>query len=179
MATLLYSATMSLDGYIAGPGGDMGWLTPHLGPNPFVEQFIPRFGALIVGNRTFGGDDPHKGTDKAGKAFGGGWEGPQFVVTHHPRPDGDGITFVPDVPTAIREAKAAAGNAHINILGADIARQCLRLGELDEVLAIIAPVLLGAGTRLFEHPGGADVRLEQLHVSHTPKAINIWMRIIK
>ncbi|WP_432824363.1 dihydrofolate reductase family protein [Dactylosporangium sp. CA-092794] len=179
MATILYSATMSLDGFIAGPGGDMGWLTPHLGPNQFVADLIPRIGALIVGNRTFGGDDPHKGTDKAGKPFGGGWDGPQFVVTHHPRPAGDGITFVPDLPTALREARAAAGDRYVNILGADIARQCLEVGELDEVLALVAPVLLGAGTRLFDHPGGAEVRLEQLHVSHTPQAVNILMRVIK
>ena len=31
MATLIYSAAMSLDGFIAGPGGDMSWLAPHVG----------------------------------------------------------------------------------------------------------------------------------------------------
>jgi dihydrofolate reductase len=179
MATILYSATMSLDGFIAGPGGDMGWLTPHLGPNELVDDLIPRIGALIVGNRTYGGDDPYKGTERAGKPFGGGWEGPQFVVTHHPRPAGNGITFVPDVATALREAKAAAGDRYVNVLGADVARQCLDAGELDEVLALIAPVLLGGGTRLLDRPSGPQVRMEQLHVSHTPKAINVWMRIIK
>ena len=34
MAKLLYSATVSLDGFIAGPEGDMSWLTEYLGPNP-------------------------------------------------------------------------------------------------------------------------------------------------
>ncbi|MER7007573.1 dihydrofolate reductase family protein [Dactylosporangium sp. NPDC000555] len=179
MATILYSATMSLDGFIAGPGGDMGWLTPHLAPNQLIDDLIPRIGALIVGNRTFGGDDPHKDTDKAGKPFGGGWDGPQFIVTHRPRPNANGITFVPDIPTALREARAAAGDRYVNVLGADIARQCLEAGELDEVLTLIAPVLLGDGTPLFDHPGGTEVRMEQLHVSHTPKAINAWMRIIK
>ncbi|MEV8514519.1 dihydrofolate reductase family protein [Dactylosporangium sp. NPDC051484] len=86
---------------------------------------------------------------------------------------------MPDVPTALREARAAAGDRYVNVLGADIARQCLDAGELDEVLAMIAPVLLGDGTRLFDHPGGAEVRMEQLYVSRTPKAINAWMRIIK
>lgn len=179
MATILYSATMSLDGFIAGPGGDMGWLTPHIAPNALVDDLIPRIGALIVGNRTFGGDDPHKGTDRAGKPFGGGWDGPQFIVTHHPRPACDGITFVPDVPTALRQARAAAGDGYVNVLGADIARQILEAGELDEVLVIVAPVLLGGGTRLFDRPDGPDVRLEQLHVSHTPQAVNIWTRIMK
>jgi dihydrofolate reductase len=176
---MLYSATMSLDGYIAGPGGDMGWLTPHIAPNPVVEDLIPRIGALIVGNRTYGGDDPHKGTDRAGKPFGGGWDGPQFVVTHHARPSGAGITFVPDVETAVREARTAAGDRYVNVLGADTARQILDLGELDEILTITAPVLLGGGTSLFAAPGHPGVRLEQLHVSHTPKAVNVWMRIVK
>ncbi|GLW24434.1 hypothetical protein Mame01_44770 [Microbispora amethystogenes] len=82
MAKMLYSATMSVDGYITGPGGDMSWLTEHIGPNPLVDRLIRDIGALLVGNRTFGGDDPHRGTDKEGKPFGGGWEGPQFVLTH-------------------------------------------------------------------------------------------------
>ncbi|WP_433072864.1 dihydrofolate reductase family protein [Dactylosporangium sp. CA-052675] len=179
MAIMLYSASMSLDGFITGPGGDMSWLTPHLAPNPLVDDLIPRIGALIVGNRTFGGDDPYRGTDRAGKAFGGGWDGPQYVVTHHPRPDGDGITFVPDVETAVREARAAAGDGYVNILGADIARQCLALGELDEILAITVPVLLGDGTRLFAATGTPPIQLEPLRVTHTERAINTWMRIIK
>ena len=46
MARLLYSVTMSLDGFIAGPGGDMSWLTPHIGPNPTVDDLIGRIKAL-------------------------------------------------------------------------------------------------------------------------------------
>jgi hypothetical protein len=95
MGKVLYSATMSLDGFIAGPGGDMSWLTEHLGPNPTVDELVGKIGALLVGNRTFRGDDPHKGTTNEGKPFGGGWSGPQFVLTHHasdtPVP---GVTFV-------------------------------------------------------------------------------------
>jgi riboflavin biosynthesis pyrimidine reductase len=66
---------------MTGPGGDMSWLTEHLGPNPTVDALIGEIGALLVGNRTFRGDDPHRGTDKEGKPFGGGWTGPQFVLT--------------------------------------------------------------------------------------------------
>src|SRR6266487_2710755 len=84
MGKVLYSVTMSLDGFIAGHGGDMSWLTEHLGPNPTVDEVVGKIGALLVGNRTFRGDDPYKGTTKEGKPFGGGWTGPQFVLTHHP-----------------------------------------------------------------------------------------------
>jgi len=84
MSKTLYSAAMSLDGFIAGAGGDMSWSSTYLGPNPEVDEFTGKIGALLVGKRTFGGDDPYKETDNEGKAFGGPWSGPQFVLTHHP-----------------------------------------------------------------------------------------------
>ena len=160
MAKVLYSVTMSLDGFIAGPGGDMSWLSEHLGPNPEIDRLIDDIGSLLVGHRTFGGDDPHRGTDKEGKAFGGGWDGPQFVVTHRPPSEPvPGVTFVADVATGVAAAKAAAGDKYVNVLGADVARQCLDAGLLDEVLVFVVPVLLGDGVPLFRHPGGTNVRL--------------------
>jgi dihydrofolate reductase len=179
MATMLYSVTMSLDGFIAGAGGDMSWMTEYLGPNPPVDELIGRIGALLVGGRTFGGDDPHRGTDKAGKPFGGGWEGPQFVLTHHaPDTPVPGVTFVPGVEEAVAAAKAAAGDKYVNILGASTARQVLEAGALDEVFVCIAPVMLGDGVRLFDHPGGTKVRLERLSVSDVPLATNLWYRVL-
>ena len=80
---LLYSATMSLDGYIAGAGGDMSWLTPHLAGGPDVDDLVESVGALLVGRRTYGGDDPNAGTDAEG-AFGGKWHGAVVVLTHDP-----------------------------------------------------------------------------------------------
>lgn len=180
MSRLLYSVTMSADGFIAGPGGDMSWLTPHLGPNPLVDELIGEIGALLVGRRTFGGDDPHRGTEKEGKAFGGGWEGPQFVLTHRaPGSPVPGVTFVGDLARAVAAAKEAARGKYVNVLGADVARQCLEAGVLDEVLTIVAPVLLGDGVRLFDRPGGTDVRLERLRVDHVPHATNLWYRVLR
>jgi len=171
---------MSLDGFIAGPGGDMSWLTEHLGPNPAVDELIGQIGALLVGNRTFRGDDPHKGTAKEGKPFGGGWSGPQFVLTHDP-PDTpvEGVTFVGDLGSAIAAAKAAAGDRYVNVLGADTARQCLDAGALDEILVLIAPVLLGDGVRLFDRPGGANVKLERISLTQAPQATNLWFRVAR
>jgi dihydrofolate reductase len=180
MGKVLYSATMSLDGFITGPGGDMSWLTEHLGPNPTVDEVVGKIGALLVGNRTFRGDDPHKGTTKEGKPFGGGWTGPQFVLTHHaadtPVP---GITFVGDLDSGVAAAKAAAGDKYVNILGANTAQQCLDAGVLDEILVCIAPVLLGDGVRLFDRPGGTNVKLERLSLTHAPRATNLWLRVVR
>jgi len=178
MARMLYSATMSLDGFIAGPGGDMSWLTAYLGPNPAAEEVVSRIGALLIGNRTFGGDDPNRGTDKEG-AFEGAWSGPQFVLSHSapssPVPD---TTFFDDLDTAVAAAKAAAGEKYVNILGADVARQCLQAGVLDEILVFIAPVLLGDGIRLLDWPGGTSVRLERLNVSEAPLATGLWFQVL-
>ncbi|GII60409.1 deaminase [Sphaerisporangium krabiense] len=178
MSKMLYSAAMSVDGFIAGPGGDMSWLTGYLGPNPLVPELIASIGALLVGNRTFRGDDPHRGTPAEGKAFGGGWSGPQFVLTHNPpaTPVRD-VTFVTDLGDAVSRAKAAAGGKYVNIIGADVARQCLEAGVLDEVLVMVVPVMLGDGVRLFDHPGGATVGLERVGVSEGSPATNLWYRV--
>jgi riboflavin biosynthesis pyrimidine reductase len=65
------------------------------------------------------------------------------------------------------------------LLGADIAKQCLDAGVLDELLVLIAPVLLGDGVRLFDRPGGTNVRLERLSLTHAPMATNLWLRVIR
>lgn len=161
MAKLLYAFSCSVDGFIAGPGGDMSWLTPYLKPDPVVGELIPRIGALLVGRRTFDGDDPHRGGPGEGKAFGGGWEGPQFVLTHRPPAPVPGVTFAGDLASAVSAARAAAGDKYVNVLGADVARQCLEAGVLDEILALPVPVLLGSGVRMFDREGPA-VRLEPL-----------------
>ena len=179
MAKMLYSATMSLDGFVAGPGGDMSWLTEHLGSNPPVDELIGEIGALLVGNRTFRGDDPHRGTDREGKPFGGGWTGPQFVLTHHaPDRPVPGVTFVGDLDRGVAAARAAAGDKYVNILGAETARQCLDAGVLDEIFVCVAPVLLGDGVRLFDRPGGANITLERLSVTQAPRATNLWLRVV-
>jgi dihydrofolate reductase len=181
MAKLLYSAALSLDGFIAGPGGDMSWLVPYLGPNPAVDELTSQIGALLVGHRTMRGDDPYKGTPQEGEAFGGAWSGPQFVLTHHPgtqtpMPD---VTFVGDLRSGVAAAQAAAGDKYVNVLGASVARQCLDAGLLDEIFVSIVPVMLGDGVRLFDYPGGKNVKLERIHISHAPLATNLWLRVVR
>lgn len=179
MAKMLYAATMSLDGFIAGHGGDMSWLKPYFGPNPGVDDLVHRTGALLVGRRTFEGDDPNKDTEHEG-AFSGAWDGPTFVLTHHiPAEPVPGVTFVDDLASAVAAAKEAAGDKYVNILGSVTARACLDAGLLDEVLVCIAPVLLGDGTRLFDRPGGDNVRLERISLTHGPLATNIWTRVLR
>jgi dihydrofolate reductase len=180
-ARTLYSCTMSLDGFIAGPGGDMQWLRPHLGPNPVAEDVVDRIGSLLVGRRTFDGDDPNRGTDQEG-AFGGRWHGPVFVLTHEPpaeAPDDPELTFLTELGPAVTAAREAAGEKYVNILGAEVARSCLEAGLLDEILVLVAPVLLGDGTRLFDWPGGRSVDLVRRHVSGPPGVVNLWYDVAR
>lgn len=89
------------------------------------------------------------------------------------------VTFVGDLDSGVAAAKAAAGDRYVNILGANTARQCLDAGVLDELMIVVAPVLLGDGVRLFDHPGGTKVRLEGLSVSTAPLATNVRLRVVR
>ena len=180
MSKLIYSATMSLDGFIAGPGGDMQWLTKHLGePNSEAASLMENIGALLVGANTNRGDDPNAGTDKEG-AFGGEYSGPVVVLTHNPPGDGDadqGTRFATDLGSAVALSKELAGDRrYVNVLGADVARQLIEAGELDEVMMFVAPVLLGDGVRMFDHPGGTEVGLRPLDASG---ARTLWFEVVR
>lgn len=177
MAKLLYGATTSLDGFIAGPGGDMQWMNRLPGGNAISGELIPRIGSILVGRNTWGGDDPNRGTEREGP-FGGAWHGPQFVVTHEPLADEPpDLFFLDDLGAAIAAAREAAGEGYVMVHGADLARQCLAAGEVDEVLMCVAPVLLGDGVRMFAAPGGREVTLEPVSVAAEPGATNLWFRV--
>ncbi|SFF74031.1 Dihydrofolate reductase [Actinoplanes philippinensis] len=161
MTTLQYQCAMSLDGFIAGRDGDMSWLDTGTAPgetNPLVAQV----GAVLSGARTYHGDDPNAGTEQEG-GYDGQYTGPTIVLTHHVPPSAPpGVTFADDLGKAIELAREAAGDRLVSVLGADVARQCIAAGLLDEVLVHLIPVLLGDGVRLFDNPGGDPVRLEVL-----------------
>ncbi|MEV0800528.1 dihydrofolate reductase family protein [Kribbella sp. NPDC050281] len=180
MAKVLYSVTMSVDGFITGPDGDMQWMRPYLGPNPEVDELIPRIGSILAGRRSHDGDDPHKGEAGEGQAFGGGWSGPLFVLTHRP-PNGPepGVTYVDEFAKALSMAREAAGDKYVNVIGANVAKQCIEAGELDEVLLLFVPVMLGDGTRLFDQPGGRTVGLERLSVTGNELATNLWFKVVR
>ncbi len=181
MSRTLYSCTMSLDGFMAGPGGDMQWLLPFFGPDPVADGIVEQVGALLVGRRTHDGDDPHRGTEQEG-AFSGTYDGPVFVLTHRPPaepPDDPMLRFVTDLESGVAAAQAAAGDRYVNVLGAEVARGCLEAGLLDEVLVMVVPLLLGDGTRLFDWPGGHPVDLVPRLVSQGPKATTLWYDVVR
>jgi dihydrofolate reductase len=175
MGQVLWHVTMSLDGFIAGHRDDMTWLADYLGPNPTADEVLASVGALLIGDRTY-----QIAKTEEGKPYGGAWTGPQFVLSHHPpKHPPAGFTFLSgDIEEAVATARAAAEDRYVVVLGADTARSCLNAGVLDEVLVHIAPVLLGDGVRLHEHPGGTNIKLERISLTESPKVTNLWFRVV-
>jgi dihydrofolate reductase len=180
MSKVLWHITMSLDGFVAGPDDDMGWLFGcGFAPDPqFVLQTLNQIGALLIGHRTYHGGDGDQGAKtEQGEPYGGAWHGPQFVFTRDdPGTAAPGFTFVgPDIKQAVQLAKDAAGGKYVSVLGPGLAAKVLGAGLLDEILVHVAPVLLGDGRRLYDHPGMASIPLQP--IGPTPQMTNIWMRV--
>jgi dihydrofolate reductase len=120
-------------------------------------------------------------TGIAPASTGGAWTGPYFVLTHEPpdvAPEWMTGTFIDeDIEAAVARAMAAAGGKNVGILGANLAKQCLDRGLLDEIIIHLAPVLLGDGVRLFEISGGQHVPLEPIQVSRTGPLTDLRFRV--
>jgi dihydrofolate reductase len=82
------------------------------------------------------------------------------------------FTFVTGgVEAAIERTKAAAGDKKVSVAGADVPQQAIRTGLLDEIQIHLVPVLLGAGTRLFDHLGAEPIELERTRVVESPVSV--------
>ncbi|MDQ0715011.1 dihydrofolate reductase [Streptomyces luteogriseus] len=170
---VLWHFTMSLDGFVAGPDHTMDWMTGTTFRPGLVEEYAGTTGAVLGGRA---GWDAHP--DPTG-IYGGAWQGPLFVLTHHPEdaPPTPGVTFLNcDVAEAVRIAREAAGGKNVEVFSPDIGRRLLARGLIDEIDLHIAPVLLGGGIRLFDNPGGAPVPLELLTGEDRKAAVNVRYR---
>ncbi len=174
-ARFVAAASVSADGYLAGPNGDMSWLAPFMeaepAPAPILTRLQAETTALLCGATTFFGDDPNRGDPDKEGAFGGEWEGKVVVLTHRPPvPVGQVTTtkegelrFATTLDEAVALAERAAGDGVVNVLGASVGDQLLQAGRLDEIIVSTVPVLLGGGTRFLD-PAGERPSLRQLEV---------------
>jgi dihydrofolate reductase len=122
-----------------------------------------------------------RGTYEAARHWGdeNPWGLPFFIVTHRPEeePEGGAFTFVSGVEEAIERAREAAGDKDVHVMGgADVIRQALEAGLVDQLSIIIAPVTLGDGKRLFEG-FSESLELEQLGVRQSQFATFIDYRV--
>jgi dihydrofolate reductase len=192
VSTSVLYMSMSLDGYIAGPNDEPGnpggdgfdrlheWFAP--GGGEFVrpsgsagelfDEVMDANGAALVGRRTAEQVD-HWGGDIHGV--------PIFVPSHRrPGPSVANyplVTYVTDgIASAMAQAKDAAGDRNVFVLGAYTAQRALDAGVLDELQIHQIPVLFGGGRRLFEALP-SRVELEIVRVIDTPEATHIRYRV--
>jgi dihydrofolate reductase len=196
MAKVVAGITTSIDGYITGPNdgpgkglGDGGerlhyWVfggpwtyadeekgEPTGEDATWLAEISSRIGAVVGG----------RGTYEAARHWGdeNPWGLPFFIVTHRPEeePEGGAFTFVSGVEAAVERALDAAGVKDVHVMGgAEIIRQALDAGIIDELTIIIAPVVLGGGKRLFDG-FSRSLDLEHLGVRQSPFATFIDYRV--
>jgi len=177
---VVVNRTMSVDGFTAGPGDAMDWIFDFIAP---IEEEFPEImaatGAMLIGRRTYEvGKRMAANRSEVTPAYDGGAE---FVLTHEPPdPPDPGVTFLTgDIEEAVATALRAAGGKNLEILGADVAGQCLRRGLVDEILVYVLPVLLGDGIRFFSSPGLARIDLEPLDSTRSRAVTILRFRVRK
>ncbi|MCL4249245.1 MAG: dihydrofolate reductase family protein [Anaerolineae bacterium] len=199
MGTVGAGFSMSLDGFIAGPNDDMQQVFAWMFKGDQDVQVSIGDEAIDL-KLTSEGVDQREGAAQAIGAIlsgrrmfdvAGAWGGkhplnvPIVVLTHHPPQEwvskpGSPFTFVTDgIESAVAKAKAIAGDKNVGVGGADVTRQCLKAGLLDEIGIDLVPVLLGSGVRLFEQIGIEPVELEILGVTEDTGVTHLRYRVVK
>jgi dihydrofolate reductase len=198
VSTSILDMSVSVDGYIAGsndepgnPGGD-GFGQLHEwgvapdgtfqteGASGLLMRQILECGAVVAGRRTAEQVDHWNGAHQ-----GGGVDNthaiPVFVPSHRP-PDPSVsqyplITYVSDgIESAMAQAKAAAGDRNVHVIGGYTAQRALEAGVLDEIQLHHVPVLFGGGRRLFDVLP-TRIQLEIISVTDTPEATHVHYRV--
>ena len=186
---------MSLDGFVTGPDPDVDHGLGH-GGEPIhrwaidsddeVDAAVLRrsteaSGAVIMGRRLFDTiDGPRGWNDEMGYGAAANAQPPVLVVTGNP-PDavrlGDRFSFVVDgVASAVAKGVALADDRDVVVMGgAEVIRGCLEAGVLDELRLHLAPVVLGAGTPLWQ--GNTPRQLRQIHVRVSAHATHLTYRV--
>jgi dihydrofolate reductase len=189
--TTIAGISMSVDGFVTGPddrpgqglgvGGERLHYWVFGGPwtcdgehdfdaisgedKAYYDGLIERIGSGVVG----------RGMYEAAGAWGGKnpFPGTLVVLTHRTDdPHDESFTFVDDLGEALRLARKAAGEKAVSIGGgADVIRQALVAGEVDELWLSTAPVVLGAGKPLFD--GTVELDLEPLDVHQSRWATHV------
>ena len=198
MSQVFAGITTSVDGYFVGPadgpgkglgvGGEKLHYWVFGGPwdyesepegeatgedKAWLDEAMANLGAVVGGRSTY----------EAAEHWGGKnpWGVPFFIVTHHPEqePEGMGFVFVNGLEDAVSRAQSEAGDKNVHIMGGgDIIRQALAADLVDQLTVIIAPVMLGAGKRLFDG-FTRTIDLEHMGVRQSPFATFIDYRVKK
>lgn len=196
MTKVVADITMSLDGFVTGPdpGPERGlgrdgeplhnWAlaSDHEVDVAVLREAVEATGAVVMGRRLFDiVDAPGGWSDEMGYGADHAAAPPFFVVTHSPPAKvrlGLSFTFVTDgLATAVEQARRAAGEKDVFVMGGgSVVRQCLDEGLADELRIHLSPMVLGAGTPLFD--GSARRELVQRSVRVSPTATHITYEVV-
>ncbi len=182
MAKVIGGMTLSVDGFASDRDGGLDRLYPDLEAlhdTEVLKEEIRRTGAVVMGRRSYDMGDPELWAD------GYEYQVPIFVLTHHVpevKPKGNDaltFTFVTDgIESAIAQAKAAAGERDVMLIGGTINQQCINRKLCDELHIGIMPVMLGDGLRLFERLQAPEsIRLEKIRVFEAGPRTDIWFSV--
>lgn len=180
MGKVFIHATITLDGYMAGVGGNMDWLQGLEAIDKdyeVVNKVMAEIGAIV------GGSNKTNTIEDDGIPYGGSLKVPVFLMTHKADEPvvKDGITYnfvVDDIEKAVKAAKDAAGDKSVALLGGTISRQCLELGLVDEIILDVEPLLLGDGISLFGGLG-KQIKLKRLDTSAFAGETHLRYSIVK
>ena len=199
MRKVIADQSVSLDGFSAGPNVGMGngmgdggerlhtWIFAEGGPTgrdgaavEGPQELLAGAGSVVVGRRMF---DPGEEPWGDPPPF---HNNPVFVVTHRPHPPiakqgGTTYTFVTDgLEAALTRARDAAGDRNVAVLGgAEIIRQCIRGGLLDELRLHFVHIVLGGGTALFGGLDPADVALKRIGLIDADGVTHLTFRLAR
>lgn len=171
----------SLDGCIAGPDGDLSFLS-EFAPDPDAaptglgfEAFLVQVGALLMGRRTY-----QVPLDHDMWPYG---DRPVLVATHRELPPapqgGDARAVGGSIESLIEQAKAAAGGRDVYLDGGDLVRQGLDAGLVDELTLTFLPVVLGRGVRLWDGlQGRSDLEFGR-PVMHGGRMVQVTAQVLR
>jgi dihydrofolate reductase len=164
MRTVIYSMSVSLDGFIAAPGDDISWTAPDQELFRFHVEQTPHIGVEVMGRRLYEAmlvwGDPEaapSGPDEL--EFARIWNAIPKVVfsTTLAEVEGNARLASADVASEVARRKEAPEEGVVSVGGAGLASTLIRLDLIDEYRLFVRPVVLGAGTPYFP---ALDRRLE-------------------
>ena len=160
MRRLTYAMNLSLDGYIAAPGDDLGWSIPSDELFQWWSDRVGATGLALYGRKLWDGMSSHWPTaDQQPDAtpaqieYAHRWRDMPKVVFSSTASTVDWNTrlFTGDAVTEITRLKTEDGGGPMDISGATLAAAAMRAGLIDEYLLVTHPVLVGGGTPFFTH----------------------------
>ncbi len=184
MGRVVLGMTVSLDGFVNDRRGSVSHLYPdfaELQKGETMRESVENTGAVIMGRRAYAMGDPDMYADNYE------YQVPIFVLTRNvpqktpKQSERLTFTFVTDgIESAVRQAKAAAGNRDVTVIGgASTFQECLKAGVVDELELDIMPVILGEGLRLFEHlEDMKPIKLEKVKVAESSVRTHLRFRVV-